>query len=87
MLITGSGDELCGLLPALFQAAAYHLPNVSPPAFPGFVYKSSHRDWLFDLPLLGALTAPCSLFCMFLFNSLFIIQFFGFFLWGGGQSV
>jgi hypothetical protein len=28
MLFTGSGDELCGLLSALFQAAAYHLPTV-----------------------------------------------------------
>jgi hypothetical protein len=26
LLLTGSGDELCGLLSALFQAVAYHLP-------------------------------------------------------------
>jgi hypothetical protein len=38
MLLTGSGDELCGPLPTLFQAAAYHLPTVSPSAFPAFVY-------------------------------------------------
>jgi hypothetical protein len=38
MLFTGPGDELCGLLPALFQAGAYHLPPVDPPAFPAFVY-------------------------------------------------
>jgi hypothetical protein len=30
MLLTGSGDELCGLLPALIQEAAYHLPTVGP---------------------------------------------------------
>jgi hypothetical protein len=38
MLLTGSGDDLCGLLPALFQAVAYHPPAVSSPAFPVFVY-------------------------------------------------
>jgi hypothetical protein len=38
MLLTGSGDELCGPLSALFQAAAYHPPTVSPSAFPVFVY-------------------------------------------------
>jgi hypothetical protein len=37
-LLTGSGDELCGLLPALFQAAAYHLSAVGPSAFSAFVY-------------------------------------------------
>jgi hypothetical protein len=37
VLLTGSG-ELCGLLAALFQAAAYHPPAVSPSAFPAFVY-------------------------------------------------
>jgi hypothetical protein len=30
MLLTGSGDELCGPLYALFQAVAYHLPTVGP---------------------------------------------------------
>jgi hypothetical protein len=34
VLLTGSGDELCGLLPALLQTVAYHPPAVSPPAFP-----------------------------------------------------
>jgi hypothetical protein len=38
MLLTGSGDEVCGLLPALLQAVAYHLPAVGFSAFPGFVY-------------------------------------------------
>jgi hypothetical protein len=33
-LLTGSGDELCSLLPALFQAVAYHPPAVGLPAFP-----------------------------------------------------
>jgi hypothetical protein len=34
MLLTGSGDELCGSLTALFQAVAYHLPAVGSSAFP-----------------------------------------------------
>jgi hypothetical protein len=38
MLLTVSGDELFGTLPALFQAVAYHLPPVSPSAFSAFVY-------------------------------------------------
>jgi hypothetical protein len=32
-LLTGSGDDLCGLLPAVFQTAAYHLPTVGLSAF------------------------------------------------------
>jgi hypothetical protein len=38
VLLTGSGDELCGPLPALFQVAAYCQPTVGLPAFPAFVY-------------------------------------------------
>jgi hypothetical protein len=33
VLLTGSGDELCGPLPALFQAMAYHPPAVGPSSF------------------------------------------------------
>jgi hypothetical protein len=40
MLLTGSGDELCGPLPALFLAVAYHLPTIGLPAFPAFVFDS-----------------------------------------------
>jgi hypothetical protein len=32
MLLTGSGGELCGLLLALFQAAAYYPPVLGPSA-------------------------------------------------------
>jgi hypothetical protein len=49
MLLTGSGDELCGLLSALFQAVAYHPPSVSQSAFPAFVYCNFLRR-----------SAPCS---------------------------
>jgi hypothetical protein len=38
MLLSGSRDELSGLLSALFQAAAYHAPTIGPSAFPVFVY-------------------------------------------------
>jgi hypothetical protein len=38
MLLTGSGDELCGMLSAQFQAVAYHPPTVGPSGFPVFVY-------------------------------------------------
>jgi hypothetical protein len=38
MLLTGSEDELCGLLSALFQPVAYHWPTVRLSAFPVFVY-------------------------------------------------
>jgi hypothetical protein len=38
MLLTGSGGELCGPWPALFQAVAYHWPAVSSSVFPAFVY-------------------------------------------------
>jgi hypothetical protein len=38
MLLSGPGDELCELLPALFQAVAYHLLAVGLPTFPAFVY-------------------------------------------------
>jgi hypothetical protein len=49
MLLSGSVDELCGVIPALFLAAAYHQPTVGPPAFPAFVY------WMFAWR-----SVPCS---------------------------
>jgi hypothetical protein len=53
MLLTGSGDEFCGLLSALFQAAAYHWPTVGPSAFLVFVYwKLACRSVPFPFPLL-----------------------------------
>jgi hypothetical protein len=53
MLLTGSGDEFCGLLPALFQAMAYHPPAFSPSAFPAFVYwKFTRRSAPSSSPLL-----------------------------------
>jgi hypothetical protein len=80
MLLTGSGDEFWGSLPALLQVVAYHLPAVSSPTFPAIcllivcVEISSLPS-----PLLGVLS-PHS--CVLVFSSLFIIQFFC----CGGQS-
>jgi hypothetical protein len=54
--------------------------------FPGFVYQSFHRNQLLaSPPFSGVLSASCPLCCMFLFSSLFIIQFFSF--WGTGVSL
>jgi hypothetical protein len=38
MLLTGSGDELCGSLSVLFQAVAYPQSTFGPSAIPVFVY-------------------------------------------------
>jgi hypothetical protein len=38
VLLTGSEDELCDLLPALLWGVAYHFPTVHFPANPVFVY-------------------------------------------------
>jgi hypothetical protein len=67
MLLTGSGNELCGLLSALFQAVAYHPPAVSPSAFPVLVYwRLPCRSAPYFSPFCGALTAPYSLCFIFL---------------------
>jgi hypothetical protein len=90
MLLTGSGDELCGLLSILLQAVAYHLPTVGPSAFLIFVYwKFMQRSAPCTSPLLlCVLRPPCPLCSMFFFSFLFIIQGFFFFCRaGGGQSV
>jgi hypothetical protein len=75
MLLTSSGDELCGPLSALFQAVAYHLPTVSPLSFQSLYCKFTQRSATCSSPFSSVLRAPC----MFLFSSLFIIQFFFFF--------
>jgi hypothetical protein len=78
MLLTASGDEHCGALPALFQAAAFHQPIVSPPAFPAFVYWSLHGDqFLAPSPSLVCFQQPRPLCCVLVFSSLFIHYFSG----------
>jgi hypothetical protein len=79
MFHNGSGDELCGPLPALFQAVGYHLPAVSPSAFAAFVY-SCGTQLLAPPPFSGALSATPPLCSVLVFSSLFIIQFLSFFL-------
>jgi hypothetical protein len=86
MLLTGSGDELFGPLSALFQAAAYHLPAVSPSAFQPLFTESSWRSAPCSSPLLQCTrSTPSPLCCVLVFSSLFIQLFF--FLQGRGQSV
>jgi hypothetical protein len=89
MLLTGSGDVLCGMLPALFQAVTYHWPAVSLLTFQSLFTESLHGDQLLALPQFsGTLTAPCPLCCVLVFSSLFIVQFFfvSVFCRAGGQS-
>jgi hypothetical protein len=54
MLLTSSGVELCGLLPALLQAVAYHLPCVGPSAFPAILLVKVHLE-------ISSLSLPRSL--------------------------
>jgi hypothetical protein len=78
MLLTVLGDELCGMLSALFQwAMAYHPPTVGPSDFSVFVYwKFAWRSTSCPSPLLWCTqSTPSPLCCVFLFRSLFIIQF------------
>jgi hypothetical protein len=86
MLLSGSGDELCGLLTALFQAMSYHLPVVGPSAFPGFVYWkflwrytpcSSSLFWCSYSTLPPQLHVPFQ----------FLVYYSGFFFLSGGESV
>jgi hypothetical protein len=54
--------------------------------FQSFFSECSHRDHLLASPCFsGALRAPRPLCCMFLFSSLFIVQFFVFFFAGQGS--
>jgi hypothetical protein len=57
MLLTGSGDELCGPLSALFQAAAYYQPTVDLSAFSAIC--------LLKVPMeISSLLLPPSLVCL-----------------------
>jgi hypothetical protein len=79
LLFTGSGDEICGLPPVLFQAVAYHLSTASPSSFSAFVYwKFLQRSVLALSPFSSVLIAPHSLCCELVFSSLFIQVFFFF---------
>jgi hypothetical protein len=86
VLLTGPGDEPCGLLPVLLQAAAYHPPAVGPSAFPAFVY------WYFVPrsapcfpPFFGSLsTTPPPLLCA---SFQFVVYCSVFFLQGYGVSL
>jgi hypothetical protein len=49
--VVGSGDELCGRLSALFQAAAHHSLTVSHLIFQALFTESSHGVQLLSFPL------------------------------------
>jgi hypothetical protein len=87
VLLTGSGDELCGLLTALLQAVAYHLPTVCVPTFPGVCLPIVHKEISFLLLPASLMHFQCShpLCCVLVFISLFIVKFF--FCGGWGKSV
>jgi hypothetical protein len=87
-LLTGSGDELCRPLPALFQAAAYHPSTVGPSVLPAFVYwKFEWRSAPCSSPVLrhtySTLTLLLCVSFQFLFYSVFWISFWR----AEGQSV
>jgi hypothetical protein len=88
MLLNGSGDEFCGPLPALFQAAAHHLCVVGPSAFPALFSEISQGDQLHGLPYFsGVLSATLSFCCVLVFGScLFLFFYFLFFLLGQGDQ-
>jgi hypothetical protein len=83
MLLTGSGDEFCGLLLALFQGVAYLLPAVGLPAFPAVCLLRIHVEIssLLLCPSLVCFQHFHPLCCVLVFGSLFIVQFV-FFLCG-----
>jgi hypothetical protein len=86
MLLTGSRDELLGhYLPYFRQwLITYLLPALL--SFQALFIESLCGDQLLALPpFSGALTAPHPLCCVFLFSSLFIIQFL--FLQDGSVSL
>jgi hypothetical protein len=90
VLLTGSGDGLCGPLPALLQAVAYHPPTVHVPAFPAICLLIVHLEisFLFFPPSLVRFqcTYRHPFHCVLVFSSLFIVQDFfgGGAVWPGG---
>jgi hypothetical protein len=80
MLLIGSENEFCELLPSLFQSVAYQHPAVDPSVFPAFFIESLYGDLFLDLPSFSfALIEPLALCCVLVFSSLFIVQCFFFF--------
>jgi hypothetical protein len=83
MLLTVSGDEICGPLPALLQAVAYHPPTVGLAAFSAifFPYSLLFAPPPFSVALSAILPIPlCASFQFVVYCSV------GFFLWGGQST-
>jgi hypothetical protein len=91
MLLTGSGDEFCGLLLALFQGVAYLLPAVGLPAFPAvcllIVCMEISSLLLPTSPMHFQHSSPFC--CVLIYSSLVIVQvsFFFFCIGLGGVLV
>jgi hypothetical protein len=87
MLLTGSGDELCGLLSALFHAEAYHPPHCWPFCLSSLCLLKVCME-ISSLPLLWCAqsTLPPLLHVPFQFLVYYSVLFC-FVLWGRGQSV
>jgi preprotein translocase subunit SecY len=80
MLLTGSRDELCGLLPALFQAWLITCPLLILLPFQPVFTESSCGDQLLSLsPFSSALSATLPLCYMLVFSSLCLLFRFFFF--------
>jgi hypothetical protein len=87
LLFTGSWDELCVPLPALFQIAAYHPSTVSPSAFPAFVYwKFTWRSATWPSPLLQCTYSTLPPLLLVCFQFLDCCSFFFFAGWGVSLS-
>jgi hypothetical protein len=81
MLLTGSGDEFCGPLLALFQAVAYYPPAVTLLPFQS-LFTEVHME-INSLPLPSSLVhfqLPTPLLCVSFQFLIYCSAFFGFFL-------
>jgi hypothetical protein len=77
VLLTGSGDELCGLLSVLLQAVAYHPPTVSLHALPAICLLIVCAE-ISSLPLPHSpvhFEHFCPLCYVLVFSLLFVAQF------------
>jgi hypothetical protein len=83
MLLTGSRDEFCGLLSALFQVEIYHWPAISSSVFLAFVYWNLCGDFCPSPILWGHVAPSAACFRSLLYCSGFL---FVCFLQCGGQS-
>jgi hypothetical protein len=86
MLLTDSRDELLGHYLPYFRQWLITYPLLALLSFQALFIESLCGDQLLAFPpFSGALTAPHPLCCVFLFSSLFIIQFLFLFVFAGWE--